>query len=304
MCVDLMVSGPDVTPRFGQVEKLVDNYVLEMGGSSCIFACQAAKLGLRVGVLGRVGDDDFGRLAVRRLRECGVDTQHITIDKEVATGLGIALCQGNDRAILTFQGSIAALSPQDVSGEILISACHLHHGSFYLQTGLRPAMPEILRRAKSLGLSTSLDPNWDPQECWDSGFADCLPFTDILMLNEQEALRISCRSNMADAVSWLRNHGVKLVTLKRGIQGAGVYSHEAPLEAQVSPANGGDSVGAGDSFDAGFLAGWLRELTNQQSLQIACLCGKAAASQVGGIAGQPTWRQIIESISGYQGKIN
>jgi sugar/nucleoside kinase (ribokinase family) len=296
MCVDLMISGSDVTPRFGQVEKLVENYTLEMGGSCCIFACQAAKLGLRVGILGRVGDDDCGRLVVRRLQESGVDTQHVMIDRSLKTGLGIALCQGNDRAILTYPGSLNAVWPHDITDELLASARHLHHGSFFLHTGLRPAMPDILRRAKALELSTSLDPNWDPEELWDSGLVDCLPYTDILMPNDQEALHISHSANLDDAVSWLKLQGVKLVTLKRGIQGASIYSNDEVLEAQVSPAAGGDSVGAGDSFDAGFLAGWLRELPIQQSLHIACLCGKGAASQVGGIAGQPTWQEIVQLI--------
>ena len=92
MCVDLIMTGEDVVPEFGQVEKLVDDYELEMGGSCNIFACQAAKLGLKVGILGRVGDDDFGRLIIRRLQESGVDTQHVIVDPMIKTGLGVALC--------------------------------------------------------------------------------------------------------------------------------------------------------------------------------------------------------------------
>ena len=71
-CVDLILKDADVVPEFGQVEKLVADYDLEMGGSCCIFAAQAAKLGLRVALVGRVGADAFGRFnrgyAVRRRR--------------------------------------------------------------------------------------------------------------------------------------------------------------------------------------------------------------------------------------------
>ena len=102
LCVDLLMSGRDVTPEFGQVEKIVDDYALEMGGSCSIFACQAAKLGLRVGILGRVGPDDFGRLILRRMNESGVDTRHVMVDPSLKTGVGIALCRGSDRAILTY----------------------------------------------------------------------------------------------------------------------------------------------------------------------------------------------------------
>ena len=82
-CADLILSGTDVVPRFGQVEKLVDGYEVEMGGSCCIFACQASKLGLRAGILGRVGNDGFGRLIVSRLSECGVDTNHMIVDPDL-----------------------------------------------------------------------------------------------------------------------------------------------------------------------------------------------------------------------------
>jgi sugar/nucleoside kinase (ribokinase family) len=300
-CVDLIVTGDDVTPRFGQVEKLVDDYMVEMGGSCCIFACQAAKLGLRVGILGRVGDDDFGHLVIRRLDECGVDTGHMIVDPSLKTGLGIALCQGDDRAILTYMGSLCALGPDDVSDEFLASARHLHHGSFFLHTHLLGHMPDIFRRARTLGLTTSLDTNWDPDERWNSTLADLFPLTDIFMPNDQEALHISRCSNLEDAVAWLRARGVPLVTIKRGADGARVYGEAEVHECRVTPATGGDSVGAGDSFDAGFLAGWLRGLPMQECLDIACICGRSVASAIGGLLGQPageTVSQLVkESIS-------
>ncbi len=294
MCVDLIVTGEDVVPRFGQVEKLVDDYMVEMGGSCCIFACQAARLGLRVGILGRVGDDGFGRLILRRLGGCGVDTQHVTVDPAIKTGLGIALCQGDDRAILTYLGSLCAVGPDDVPDEFLASARHLHHGSFFLHTRLLPHMPDIFRRARELGLTTSLDTNWDPDERWNSTLADVLPLTDIFMPNEQEALHITKCSRLEDAIARLHAQGVPIVTVKRGKDGARVYYQgQEVMECTVVPATGGDSVGAGDSFDAGFLAGWLRGLPLDHCLDIACQCGRSVASAIGGLQGQPTWETVF-----------
>ena len=292
MCVDLIVSGDDVVPRFGQVEKLVDDYALDMGGSCCLFACQAAKLGLRVGILGRVGDDDFGRLIRCRLDECGVDTQHVIVDPKLKTGLGIALCRDDDRAILTYMGSICALEPADVSDALLASARHLHHGSFFLHTQLRPQIPGILRRARVLGLTVSLDTNWDPDERWNSTLREALPLADIVMPNEQEARHISGCDEWCEAVAWLHACGVPIVTLKLGAQGARVHTAQETHACAVSPATGGDSIGAGDSFDAGLLAGWLRGLSLEQCLQIACRCGCSVAGAVGGLLGQPSWEDI------------
>ena len=296
MCVDLLVSGDDVVPRFGQVEKLVGDYELEMGGSCCIFACQAAKLGLRVGILGRVGADGFGRLILRRLQECGVDTSHVVVDHTLKTGLGIALCQSGDRAILTYMGSICALTADDVTDTFLRSARHLHHGSFFLHTGLRQHVPDILWRARALGLSTSLDPNWDPQERWNSTLLEALPLADVFMPNEQEACHISGCADLAHAVTWLCARGTSTVVAKLGSKGARLYDDEGTCACGVTPAEGGDSVGAGDSFDAGFLAGWLRGMSRERCLAIACACGQSVAGAVGGLRGQPTWETVLQTL--------
>ena len=286
LCVDLIVSGSDVTPQFGQVEKLVGDYTLEMGGSCSLFACQAARLGLRTAILGRVGDDSFGRLVLRRLQECGVDTRYVTVAPQLKTGMGIALCQGTDRAILTYMGTINVLQPSDVTDDLLAAARHLHHGSYYLHTGLLPGIPGIFKRARQFGLSTSLDPNWDPQELWDANLAEVLPYTDILMPNEQEARFISHSPNLAESVARFHALGVPLVTVKLGADGALVDDGQATLRRKVTPVSGGDSIGAGDSFDAGFLAGWLRSQPLEHCLELACACGSSVASKVGGLAGQ------------------
>jgi ribokinase len=290
-CVDLLLCG-NVAPRFGQVEQLVDDYLLEMGGSCAIFACQAARLDLKVGILGRVGDDDFGHLILHRLEECGVDTRYMNVDASLKTGLGVALCNENDRAILTYMGSICAVKPDDVADEFLASSRHLHHGSYFLQAPLMGAMPGIFRRARRLGLSTSLDTNWDPLEQWGSTLPDLLPLTDVFMPNEQEAMFISRRDSVDGALDWFGQAGVPLVVLKQGERGASVCSREERLHLPVSPARGGDSVGAGDSFDAGFLAGWLRGLPLRQCLEIACRCGRAVAGAAGGLNGQLSWDDI------------
>jgi sugar/nucleoside kinase (ribokinase family) len=297
LCVDLIVSGGEIVPRFGQVEQLVERYALELGGSCSLFACQAAKLGLRAGLLGRVGDDDFGRLIVRRLDESGVDTRHVRVDPALKTGLGIALCTEDDRAILTYVGSIAALEPGDVDEALLASARHLHYGSFFLHSGLRPHAPAILSRARALGLSTSLDTNWDPDERWNSTLAEVLPLVDVLMPNEHELLGLTGQSSVEQGVARLRALGLPLVAVKQGAKGALLCDAERSYRCTVRPVPpGGDSVGAGDSFDAGFLAGWLRGLPLQQCLEIGCTCGRAVAGAVGGLRGQPTWDDIVRDL--------
>jgi sugar/nucleoside kinase (ribokinase family) len=297
LCVDLIMTGDDVTPQFGQVEKLVGDYTLEMGGSCSIFACQAARLGLRVGILGRVGDDDFGRLIVNRLQSWGVDTQHVIVDPGIKTGMGIALCQGNDRAILTYLGGLNAIYPDEVQDDFLSSSRHLHHGSFFLHTILRPAIPDIFSRAKNQGLTTSLDTNWDPEEKWNATLFDTLPNTDIFFPNEQEALRIARVNTLPEAIEMFCDMKIPTLAVKLGADGALVHTNQVIHRCSLPPADeGGDSIGAGDSFDAGFLAGWLRGLAPDKCLEIGSHCGRSVAGRIGGIQGQPTWDEIASLV--------
>lgn len=287
-CADLILRDEDVAPRFGQIEKLVAGYNLEMGGSCCIFAAQAAKLGLKVALLGVVGDDAFGHLIIDTLLAAGVDTRYLRTDSRLRTGVTVHLVQGDDRAMLTHTGSLDALRPDDVSPEILASARHLHYGSLYLQTGLLPRWIDILRQAKRQGLTVSLDTNWDPQEKWDVGLEQAYPFIDVLLPNEQEAIYLSGKSEFAAASAYLRER-VPWLVVKRAAAGAIAWHGDEALVQKVAPAGaGGDGIGAGDSFAAGFLAGWLEKRPLAQCLAVACECGRSVATAIGGTAGQRT----------------
>lgn len=296
--IDLLMSGPDVTPQFGQVEKLADHYQLELGGSCCLFAAQAAKLGLRVAALGRVGDDAFGELVIRKLAEAGVDTKFITVDSTLKTGLTLHLTptDSGDRAMLTVLGSLCALTPADITDDFLRLGRHLHYASLFLHTGLLPEWVNILRRAKQHGLTVSLDTNWDPSGEWESGLAEALPLVDVLMPNEQEACLIAHHPSLESALDVLRPQ-VGMLTLKLGAAGAQVYSGDTILMTVPAPADpGGDSTGAGDAFDAGFLAGWLRGLPLQTCLEIGAACGRGVAGEIGGYAGQ-LWQRDIPALN-------
>ena len=288
MCVDLIVALGDTVPQFGQVEQWVPDYSVEMGGSTCLFACQAAKLGLRTGILGRVGDDAFGRLILQRLRSSGVDVRHVEVQPALKTGLGVALVKDDcDRATLTYGGSLNAVYPEDITDDWLREGRHLHYGSYYLQTHLLPIAPEILRRAKALGLTTSLDTNWDPDGAWGSNLQQTLAHTDLFMPNEQEALAITGVPGVAQALTRLLEQ-VPVVAIKRGAQGALVGQGEVRHAVPVSPVcDPRDTIGAGDSFDAGFLAGWLAGLSLEQCAALGNRCGRATTEAYGGLAGQP-----------------
>lgn len=297
MSVDLVFDLGDVVPQFGQVEQWVPDYFQEMGGSACIFACQAAKLGMRVAILGRVGADSYGELMLHRMQESGVDTRFIIVDPGLKTGLGLALCRpGGDRAILTCAGSLNAVYPEDITDEFLSLGRHFHYCSYYLQTNLRPGMPEVIHRAKSLGLSISLDTNWDPDETWDGGLQTCLRQTDIFLPNEREAVAITHCKTLETAVQHLITLG-KLTVIKLGVDGVMVANRDriftTPVEIVKQPV---DTVGAGDSFDGGFITAWLRGLPLETCATVGNACGRANTLARGGVAGQ-LWKADVPQLS-------
>jgi sugar/nucleoside kinase (ribokinase family) len=294
---DLVLSG-DVVPEFGQVEKLVDSAVLTIGSSSAIFACAAARLGLKVAFVGVCGDDLFGHFILEELSGRGVDISNVTVVPAGQTGLSVILNRTSgqgDRAILTHPGLIAALEADVVTDALLRQSRHLHVASYFLQTGLQPGLADLLARAHALALSTSLDTNWDPSGKW-LGFDKLLKEVDIFLPNEKEAQALTEMGSLESAVSLLAQK-CGTVVVKLGAQGAlacrnGETRRSPALNMQVV-----DTIGAGDTFDAGFLYGHLNGWSLERSLSLAAACGSLSTRRAGGTAAQPTLEEALQHVA-------
>lgn len=296
-CVDLLLWGGDVVPEFGQKEKLIDGCSITMGGSTCIFACQAARLGLKTAGVGAVGDDDFGRFMRSSLARAGVDVSGLRTDTSISTGMGFALCApGGDRAILTYLGSADAAVEADLPEELVASSRHIHVGSYYLMRRLSSAYPRILETARKNGVSVSLDPNWDPREKWD-GVPDLLPWVDILLPNENEACALA-RERTADAALEKLAARVPIVVMKQGPRGSVLRKEKETLRAAALDVQVVDTVGAGDSFDAGYVWGHLCGLSPAECLRSAAVCGSLSTRLAGGTAGQADAAELRALLDG------
>jgi sugar/nucleoside kinase (ribokinase family) len=291
---DLVLTG-DVTPAFGQKEKLIDSATLTVGGSSAIFACGAARLGLRVAFMGLVGQDEFGAFMVRALAEWGVDVAGI-VTSEISTGLGVMLSRGVDRAILTHLGSIGALCLDHLDLSRLAQGRHLHLGSLFLLNSLRPDIPRLFDHAHDLGLTISLDTNYDPAETWDGGLADVLARTDIFLPNATEARAMTGSNDPHGALSILART-VPTVAIKLGDQGAIAQRGSEQVTAPAVPQIVVDTTGAGDTFDAAFVYGSLQGWSLEQCLRLACACGSLSTRAAGGVGGQPTLTEALAASS-------
>jgi len=288
----LILSG-DVEPAFGQVEKLVENTALTIGSSSVIFACGAARLGLRVAFIGKCGDDIFGRFMLEQMQAHQVDIGNVIVAKGGSTGLSVILNRGTDRAILTHPGLIADLQASDIADSLLRQASHLHVASYFLQTNLQPDLPALFRRARSFGLTTSLDTNYDPSEQW-RGFDELLAVTNVFLPNETEAKSLTGAENVEVAEDRLKVK-TETVAIKLGAEGALGASQSQRVRVTSIPVNVVDTVGAGDSFDAGFIYGYLNQWSMEKSLQLACVCGALSTQKAGGTEGQPTLANAMQN---------
>jgi len=288
--IDAVASGLSDTPKMG-VEILASDFQLTLGSASAIFACGVAKLGHEVTFIAKVGSDDFGKFCMKALREAGVSTRRVSRDEQLKTGVTISLSTREDRALVTYLGAIAAMGPEHVRRSWLKGHNHLHMTSYFLQTRMQASFPQIFRDARKLGLSTSFDPNSDPAHIWTDSIREVFAYTDLLFLNETEALQLTRASNAGAALKALGKE-VSCVVVKLGARGAlAIKNGEVSSVAgfKVDPA---DTTGAGDSFAAGFVSSYLRGRSIPECLSVGNACGALSTLQAGGTAGQPTRKTL------------
>jgi sugar/nucleoside kinase (ribokinase family) len=263
--LDLILYGvPEELPR--ERELLAERMMLTLGGSSAILAHNLAALGSRVGFQARIGDDDLGQLALQPLRQSGVDVSRVhRTQGAVKTGITVILQRDGWRNMVTYSGTIADLQYEDLDFDYLTDSRHFHVSSFYLQRALRPRLPELFRRVKDAGLTTSLDTNDDPDDGWEGGLQEALRYVDIFMPNEREAQKAAGAGDLETAVQKLAAI-VPLIAVKLGREGSMAQHGKERFVSRAVTVEAVDAVGAGDSFDAGFL----REYLNGEDL-LACL---------------------------------
>jgi sugar/nucleoside kinase (ribokinase family) len=304
---DIVVADPDPVPIFGQTERMVDAIRMTVGSSSAIFACAAARLGLRVALFGVVGDDLFGRFMLDSLSERGVDITACKVVTDLPTGATIVFTRGQDRAMLTAAGAIGAIDIDAIPVELVERARHVHVGSFFLQKASTDRLPAFFASIRSGGLTTSFDPNWDPTERWDGGVHEMLVASDLFFPNGREVRLIAgvkdvegAARTLVNAASAGRSEGGPTVVVKLGGDGAFAYRAGEPLQrVRAMRLESVDTTGAGDAFDAGFLAAWLDGQGLHECLRWGAASGALSTTALGGIAAQATREEVVASLRGW-----
>ena len=279
--VDLILNQVDKFPSIGK-EVLASHMTLTLGSSSAIFASNLSTLGSKVTFVGNLGHDNFGDHIIASLKSRGVDTENINRSVKQNTGATIVLNFDEDRAMVTYPGAMKYLSIQDVSDEVLKHSRHLHLSSIFLQTGIIQDVVQLYRKAKEVGLTTSLDPQWDPAEKWNLNLKELLPYVDIFMPNLTELTSLTNAVDLKSAIDKLKSFANKIV-VKNGSNGAYLWENNELIH-QTSFLNKEvvDSIGAGDSFDSGFIHQFLNGKSNKECLEFGALTGAINTTRSGG----------------------
>ena len=255
--LDLILYGLAEAIPFER-EILATDFRSTLGGSSSIVAHNLASLGARVGFSTRLGKDEFGRIALERMAESGADLSEVVYAEDgTSTGVTVLLPHGAQRRILTYPGTMSGMSRADLNFDYLASAKHFHLSSLFLQQALAPDLPALFRDLKSAGLTISLDTNDDPDNVWDGVLHELLEYVDLLLPNEEEACRIARRDTVEEALLVLSSR-VPCIAAKCGPAGALLQTGNKLSRVPPIYVDPVDTIGAGDSFDAGFLYGYVR----------------------------------------------
>ena len=283
--VDLILQNYQAFPELGK-EVLVGDSTLTLGSSSAICAVGLARLGEDVAFLGKVGRDVWGEFCCQRLQGERIDISRVIVDPAVKTGITTSITGAVDRALVTYLGAISELRAGEIDAAVLRGFGHLHVSSYFMQSGLRPGLQSVFQQAKAAGMSTSLDPGFDPDEKWGPGLADTLGSTDVFFPNEVELRGISGKTDLQEGLASMQN-GHTTVVAKLGREGAMALLQGRLVRVPAPLVEPVDTTGAGDSFNAGFLHCWLAGRSVEAAMRYGAACGAISTQALGGTGCQP-----------------
>jgi len=281
--VDIILNNIQAFPEIGK-EILANDMSVVLGSSSAILASNLSSLGTRVAFTGKTGKDVFSEIVFGSLNRRGVDCSCVIRDERYPTGATIVLNYGQDRANITFPGAMNHFGINDIDFEFLSRAKHLHFSSCFIQPEMKKSLPELFRMAKKAGLTTSMDPQWDPEEKWELPLEELMPYVDVFMPNIMELKYITGEKTFEDAVRKLSKLA-NILVVKNGEEGAWLWdgkslSHQPAFKNEQVV----DCIGAGDSFNAGFLSEYVKKSSLKKCMETGALMGAINTTQAGGTA--------------------
>ena len=274
-------------------------------GAPAIFVDQIAKLGLPVGIVGCVGDDDFGLMNIERLKRDGVDVSAIHVIKQATTGSAFVTYREDGERDFVFNivnSASSHLSATHVEPHVLRDCRHLHvMGSSLFSFRIIDATKKAIEIVKAQGGTISFDPNIRKEMLRISEMRDALryvlEFTDIFLPSGHEVTLLAEAADEAGAIDELNALGVKEIVIKRGAAGASYFGNGERTDVDAFSVREVDPTGAGDCFGATFIACRLLGHDPARALHYANAAGALAVSQVGPMEGTSDFAMLDAALA-------
>ncbi|MEM3039947.1 MAG: carbohydrate kinase family protein [Candidatus Methanomethylicaceae archaeon] len=252
------------------------------GGSAANFAVGLSRLGLKVGILGCVGDDQFGREAIDELSRAGVATEFVTIMKGKRTGIVCVLVdRSGGRRMLAHRGANAELDSilKNLPDAKFLQLCNVSRNVLMKIKGSQ-------RQARM-----SIDPGGGVVEL----MPEDLDGIDVLLLNELEC-KFLTGSDYREGARKLAEY-VGNVVVKLGDKGAYAFDGKEEKFQRALRVNVVDTTGAGDAFDAGFMAAFINRMNVEECLRWGIATASLKIQRRGAREGLPTLLELKEFLS-------
>lgn len=297
LVADLITKNVDTLPEKGKLG-YVDDILLTTGGVAQTTSIVLSKLGIDVSIIGKIGDDLFGDFIISNLDKFGVDHKGLVRSKKKNTSKTIALVDSKgERTFLYLPGSNGEFNGDDINWKIIDEAKHVHIAGTFLMPSFDGADTEkTLKKAKSIGKSTSMDTAWDQTGRWMKLIQPSLKYIDYFLPSYTEACVMVSENDPDKICDILLNEGVKMVGLKLGEKGCIIATKDQKLYCNPFKVKEIDSTGAGDSWVGGFLTGLMKGWDLKKIGTFANAVGAATVRTMGGGNGIESIEQINREI--------
>lgn len=283
---DLLGKPIDKVPERGKLE-LFDQMELHTGGCANNTSIGLTRLGISAGAMGKIGTDGFGDFVLRRLNINNVDSRGIVRTKEANTSMTfVMVASDGERTFLHYIGANATIHDKDINYNLIEDSKILHVAGSFLMPGFDgEPTAHVLKKARELGVTTSLDTAWDSQGQWLNLVEPCLEYIDIFLPSIDEASMISGKDRPEEITQFFLDYGIQIVGLKMGLDGSYVRTKDTELRVPAYKVEAVDATGAGDAFVAGFLAGMVMDWDIEKTAKLANATGAACVTAIGTTAG-------------------
>ena len=285
--IDVLGRPIDQFPEKGKLA-LFDELEIHTGGCANNTAIALARLGIPVGAIGKVGTDAFGDFILQGLADNDVNAAGMRQDADASTSFTfVAIASDGERTFYHYIGANGTLCEADLDWELIKTVKILHIAGALVMSSFDGApMANVLRTAKGLGITTSLDTVYDATGKWMETLEPCLSYVDLFMPSIVEAQHLTGLSDYREIAQFLRgNYGIHTIVIKMGENGSYATTPEAEHFAPAYPVDVVDATGAGDAYAAGFLAGTLMNWDLKATAELASATGAACVTAIGTTAG-------------------